>query len=648
MSAEASQTSESGTGIVVLGSTSPGADYEDYYKTLDNTGYDMMEIDEEDVIEDVVISSSLTDPPTTDDEQSGTETTSSSNKQVDAQALREKMMEELKTYRMDQSKPLGKPAYTIFTNASVDGICASLPMNKDELLDVKGIGPKKLELYGDDILEIVRRHVVGGEGGLTPQEAAAGGGAKLPIPKPVVITMESLTAEQRQAADIALAENDNLLAPSNVFISGAAGTGKSHVSKYIIQTLQERQLKKCAPTAPTGVAAINVGGSTLHSFFGIGLGNGSMGSLLNKVRKNKEAMKRIDETDVLLIDEVSMLSSDLLETLDGVAREVRKGGKGINVPFGGMQIICVGDFFQLPPIVKQQGGGGGWDGDDRDAIRPFCFDSPVWADLGLTENTFELTNVQRQESGSKFEQFLNMVRVGSVSSDIIRDFNNKCLVSEEHPLPDDGIVPTRLYTHNRDVDAENETRLAELKENLVTCQAIDEWREMMPTGTLASVKKSMKVSIAAEMPDDVNLKVGAQVMLTRNKDLDRGVRGLVNGSRGVVEKFVDDLPIVRFDNGRVEKITRVETMRYNPDGGPGCLIRKQIPLKLGWAITVHKSQGSTLTRAILDISSAFEPGQAYVSLSRVKSIEGLWLERPVRMNNIMVSKRVLDYYQYEV
>jgi len=552
--------------------------------------------------------------------------------------IQDMLRNELKQYRTDQSVPIGKPAYTVFTNASLDEICAFLPTSNDELLDVKGIGKKKVEMFGEDILDIVHQHVGKGLVRLAPDESQG----KQVVPRPDPIAIESLTMEQRQAADIAL-DNEN---PNSVFISGAAGTGKSHVLKFIIQTLQERGTKKFGVCAPTGVAAINVGGSTLHSFFGIGLGNGSLNSLIRKVRKNKEAMKRIGEIDVLLIDEVSMLSSDLMETLDAVVRDVRMDGKRMNEPFGGMQLICVGDFFQLPPITQR-----GTDRDgDRDDMRPFCFDSHVWSELGLVDNTFELLNVQRQKSGSPFEKFLNMVRIGAVGSDIIHEFNKKCLISNDHPLPVDGIVPTRLYTHNRDVDAVNEARLGELEGKLITCKAIDEWKQKMPTGTLASVKKNMKISVATESPDDVNLKVGAQVMLTRNRDMDRGDLGLVNGSRGVVERFVldlngDQIPVVRFDNGRIEKIGKVETVRYNPDGGPGCLKRKQIPLKLGWALTVHKSQGSTLTRAILDISSTFEPGQAYVSLSRVKSIDGLWLERPVRRNNIMVSRRVLNYYK---
>lgn len=157
----------------------------------------------------------------------------------------------------------------------------------------------------------------------------------------------------------------------------------------------------------------------------------------------------------------------------------------------------------------------------------------------------------------------------------------------------------------------------------------------------------MVESLSMEMPDEIKLKVGAQVMLTRNKNLEKS---LVNGSRGVIENFVqssngwqDPIPVVRFDNGIVTKIDAAETVRYNPDGGEGCLVRMQIPLKLAWAITIHKSQGSTLSRALLDITSAFEYGQCYVALSRVKSLEGLWLERPARLSNILVSPQVVDF-----
>lgn len=557
------------------------------------------------------------------------------NNPGDNRRSRKQLKEELRHYRMQQSKPINKPPYTVFTNKALEEICDMLPTTDDELLDVNGIGPKKLEKFGDDILRVVAKYVDGGLKRDDSSKASNGGASSSQKRKRVVtIHFESLTEEQRQAAMLPLEQG------TNVFVTGAAGTGKSYVLKYLMQEMHNRGIKY-GVAAPTGVAAINVGGSTLHSFFGIGLGTGSIPNLLKKVKKNTEAMKRIDGTDVLCIDECSMLSSDLMETLDAVVRELRHEGKFKDKPFGGMQILCFGDFFQLPPVYKQNHSDHEW--------RPFCFDSQVWSELELDQNTYELKEIQRQDAdgrGSRFVKFLNMVRVGSVTDEIMQSFNDKCLISPSHPLPTDGIVPTRLYSHNRNVDEENESRLAALEGQEVICNARDEWREKIPTGTPAPIKKSMKDSIEKEMPNEVKLKIGAQVMLTRNKDLDRG---LVNGSRGVVEQFVydpddDKLPVVRFDCGETIVVKRTEAVRYNPSGEQGCLVRTQLPLKLAWAVTVHKCQGTTLTRATLDISSAFEFGQCYVALSRVRSVEGLWLERPARLQNIHVSPQVLEYY----
>lgn len=211
-----------------------------------------------------------------------------------------------------------------------------------------------------------------------------------------------------------------------------------------------------------------------------------------------------------------------------------------------------------------------------------------------------------------------MVRSGDVPSNILRDFKRKCLISNDNPLPDDGIVPTRIYTHNQDVDSMNESRLAQLDGKEVICAAVDEWRERMPVGTSSSatIKKNMRVSIAGELADEVRLKVGAQVMLTRNKDLDNGYQSLVNGSRGVVESFKDGLPVVRFDNGRVEKVIRVEATRYNPDGGPGALVRKQVPLKLAWGKLVRSVLDRLLCNFQLTSSFSYycsqEPRQYFI------------------------------------
>ena len=373
--------------------------------------------------------------------------------------------------------------------------------------------------------------------------------------------------------------------------------------------------------------------SHLSLFSGIGLGKGTLPNLIRKVSKSDAAVRRINETDVLLIDEVSMLSSDLLETLDGVARATRDRP---DEAMGGMQVVAVGDFGQLPPVVtdRDSSRGDGYyfedeDGEDDGPHHPFCFDSPVWDELDLRRGTHELSVVQRQEAGSAFERFLSMVRDGSVTPDIVRDFNRKCLVDDvTNPLPDDGIVPTRIYTHNRDVDRENKVRLDELDGDEVPCEARDDWRESLPFDAPPSTRQGMKRAISAELPDVVHLKVGAQVMLTRNKEGNgaAGSRGLVNGSRGVVVGLdADGVPTVRFDNGRVERVVRVEAVRNNPDGGPGVLVRRQVPLRLAWATTVHKSQGATLSRAVIDISKVSRVLGAFVHFPTVP----LWLKSSI-------------------
>ena len=292
---------------------------------------------ESDHVEDIKHSSSmLGDTPDNNDDGGGGETNPFDNKQK-----RQQLKNELTQYRIDQAASLAKPAYNVFTNAALEGICQSLPTNDEALLQVKGIGPKKLELYGDDILSIVTKYTQ--EGGLIPLQPSSNNGVitsnhkstSKAIPKPEPIQYSSLTTQQQKAANLALEGH-------NIFLSGPAGTGKSHVSKYILQTLQSKGTK-VSPTAPTGVAAINIGGSTLHSFFGIGLGKGSVPSLVKKIRKSPAVVQRINDTEVLLIDEVSMLSCELLEKLDGVARLVRER----DVVMGGLQIVAVGDFYQV-------------------------------------------------------------------------------------------------------------------------------------------------------------------------------------------------------------------------------------------------------------------------------------------------------------
>ena len=443
-------------------------------------------------------------------------------------------------------------------------------------------------------------------------------------------TYESLTDEQRRAAE-------RVLRGDSVFITGSAGTGKSHVLKYIIQTLQSAHaVGEVGITAPTGVAAVNVGGQTVHSFAGIGLGKGRRETLIQKVLRSKKAVERWCEVKVLIIDEVSMLDKDLFDTLDVVARRVRGV---LDKPFGGIQLVAVGDFFQLPPVV------GGAD-------KSFCFQAAAWKQMALDQepNKIFLHQVVRQRDAG-FIDILNNVRVGRVTDETVRVLEQHLVTRK--PLPTDGIVPTRLYCHNRDVDQMNQDRLNALEGELVKFEARDYLR-IEPEGGRATAMKYMKDNVDKTVPEVISLKVGAQVMLLRNRAALSGSSSttLVNGSRGIVVRFIESsdgdgsrIPVVRFDNGQTVPVAPVETLQGGPSGD-GMLARSQLPLKLAWAVTVHKSQGSTLTRAILEIASAFDYGQAYVALSRVSSLDGLWLSRPIRKDAIKVHEDVLKFYGF--
>jgi len=442
----------------------------------------------------------------------------------------------------------------------------------------------------------------------------------------LAVTRESLNKEQLLAAQQVLERS------KSAFITGGAGTGKSHVLKYIIQNLQDiHGPSAVGVTAPTGAAAINVGGQTIHSFAGIGIGQGSKEHLTWKVKRSKNAIERWTSAKVLIIDEVSMLDMDLFDTLDHIARHVREN---LKAPFGGLQVVTVGDFFQLPPV------------ENGDA---FCFRSKAWRELGLLDkdNKIELRQVVRQNDIG-FINLLNAVRIGVVTP-LTTQILARHLVSLK-PTPKDGIVPTRVFCTNKDVDRENIDRLNEIQGQVVQCIAQDKV-VYEPSHDPAATKKAILESIDKFVPRILNLKVGAQVMLLKNRGPSTSgtPSNLASGSRGVVVKFDERgdkmLPVVRFDDGQVINVAYVETLQSGPDGD-GQISRSQIPLKLAWAVTVHKSQGLTLSRAVLEIASAFDYGQAYVALSRVSSLTGLWLTRPINRQSIKAHPLVLDFYGY--
>lgn len=454
----------------------------------------------------------------------------------------------------------------------------------------------------------------------------------------------------------------------NVFFTGSAGVGKSFMLREVVRMLTSKN-RRVSITAPTGIAALAIGGCTFHSWAKIGLGQGSVHTLYNKLLGQKFKNAKFDRqndrnsiwnTDVLIVDEISMLHPDLFEKVSVLCQAIRK----ITKPFGGIQIILSGDFFQLPPVAKdddftcmycgcpkfERMGSNGeircvrplhkkWDGKPCGRVRKeltFCFETPTWRQLRL--QTVELTKVFRQED-RHFIDMLNKIRWGIVDDEI-----EKIAVSRSQPLEAHEIKPTRLYARNVNVDSENakQFNLLDSKphEFTATDQIIGEApyaHTFMPRLNDLPARKKL------------TLKVGAQVMLLCNLDIKAK---LVNGSRGVVIDWVERpsyevtsallgkrdpdqmkklywcskqanrcLPKVLFSDGCVMLI---EPVVWNVEIDASLtLCRTQLPLSLAWAITIHKSQGQTLDRLCVDLFGIFEHGQAYVALSRARSLEGL-------------------------
>jgi len=405
-------------------------------------------------------------------------------------------------------------------------------------------------------------------------------------------TEQALSLEQSQCLSLVLSRS------ANIFITGAAGTGKSFLLRRIIEQLPQKGEKigrEIAVTASTGVAATHIDGQTLHSFAGIGLGRGDQDKLLRSL--SRLATQRWRDLKVLVLDEVSMLNEKLFSALEYIARKVR----GNDLPFGGVLLVLCGDFYQLPPVIGK-----------------LAFTAGAWGSCNV--RTVNLQTVHRQGGDSRFVSLLNEVRVGYCSPQTTQQLQ-KCHRNHK-PLPVDGIQPTRLYPTNKDVDKENLKELQLLPGITYTSRAKD-------VGPDAAEKAMDKKS-----PKVLEMKIGAQVMLTRNMP----ERNLVNGSRGVVESFkqVEEFeggfkdydqgerfcPLVRFDNGCLLTVRRHTLVVGSSEGS---YKREQLPLRLAWAITVHKSQGMTLSRAEMQLADAFAHGQVYVALSRVQSLAGLWM-----------------------
>jgi len=403
--------------------------------------------------------------------------------------------------------------------------------------------------------------------------------------------------------------------PDHLFITGKAGTGKSTLLKLYRNTTK----KRVVVLAPTGIAALNVRGQTIHSFFGF------PPRLLNRSEIEKRRNRKIYvNLDIIIIDEISMVRADIIDNIDWFLRLNRE----VNQPFGGVQMIFFGDLFQLPPVVATAF--------ERNYFAtayptPYFFSAHVIQTMEF--RMLELSQVYRQEE-RMFIQLLDSIRLNTIDFDDLMALNERFV-----PLPEDDEFYITLCSRN-----DLAQRINEQKMNAIQAPVVE---------YKATVEGEFNPHL---FPTDYNLalKVGAQVMMIKN-DLQKQY---VNGSIGIITELSDEgIKVKLIDDDRIEKIIDLspqewEILKYEIDKDKPTQISskvvglfRQYPLKLAWAITIHKSQGKTFDKVIVDLGSgAFESGQTYVALSRCRTLEGIVLKQPLRPRDIIVDDRITSYY----
>ncbi len=372
---------------------------------------------------------------------------------------------------------------------------------------------------------------------------------------------------------------------NNVLLTGAAGSGKTFVLNKFISHQRKKEINT-AITASTGIASTHINGRTIHSWAGLGINHTFPQKVIKKIIRNKKIRVNVRQTKTLIIDEVSMINDYHLDVIDTVCKAIKRNTK----PFGGIQIVLSGDFFQLPPINDQKGSGN------------FINYSAIWENMDL--KVCYLTEQHRQ-ADKKYHKFLNDMRSNKVS----KTTKNVVLGRLNKNIPGK-IKPTKLYTHNFDVDTQNNSELRLIKKKAYGYQ-------MTESGDRKFIKSLKKNCLS---PEYLILKRGAVVMFVKN-NLEKGY---VNGTLGQVIDFDgDNFPIVKTVAG--QRVVAKPTRWIVEEDDETLAQINQIPLRLAWAITIHKCQGMTLDLAEIDLSKSFTPGMGYVALSRLRKLSGLKL-----------------------
>jgi len=504
----------------------------------------------------------------------------------------------LRQYRKNIALKKGTHPNNIFTNEIVENLMKISPQRMQDFRLVRGFGKMKIDAYGQDILDIFqsedREDTLDLEGFLNDYDY-------------------NLSSAQKKILNKAY-QGENL------FMTGPGGVGKSLVIQLIVKVCL-KQAKIVQVCGMTGAAASLLNNAiTLHAFSGTRIiRDASIEEIVARVKKNKKASSNWRKIDTLIIDEVSMLSKRFFEILNIVAQKIRNN----DLPFGGIQVIFSGDFYQIPPVADRGVPDSG----------KFCFEGELWQSIFPPSQVIVMNEVFRQND-PKYIKILRQTREGRISEKTYHSLLERVGQSYDPKDPPAIITPTRSASISI-----NESEMRKIKSKGVRYRMIinQDQRDYYPHGLIEQEIKLLKKTV---MEEELTLKVGAKVMCVANLDMTSD-KPIVNGSQGIILSFESGYPLVHFENGRQKLI---EPHKLESESIEGLSI-EQVPLILSWAITTHKSQGITLERALIDAGSDnFEYGQIYVALSRVKRLEGIYLIN-FDHNKIKANPCVKRYYE---
>jgi len=403
----------------------------------------------------------------------------------------------------------------------------------------------------------------------------------------------------------------------SLLILGPAGTGKSQITKTFYKWITNTQQKTMYLTSTTGISAYNIGGITINSFMGIGTGESSVETIIRRLKYKTSIKNRIKMTDILVIDEISMMSASVFEKINHICQILKRSNK----PFGGIQIILTGDLLQLETIFNTTTPLNNNSSDNRLIIESELFKKM------FTKSTVVLQENFRQKTDTKYIDILMRIRKGLQNEQDIKTLQTRLVDTDKNSL-------IHLVSSNKKAQLINSKQLDKIKQEdyLFECQ----FSRYGNTETCDLLEKELRSQFSQRGIDTLKLRKGCRVLLIKNLDVSLG---LVNGSIGTVKDFINNKVVVEFDNGVTEHIGKIE---WELEMDNSKIVATQIPFMLAYSITIHRCQGLSIDKAILDLADCFCNHMVYVALSRVRSLEGLYLHS-FDQKKITVNEKLLDF-----